>query len=125
MLALLLTGLAGAQTQAPQTTGRGGELLDIVEVVGCLTGGPDGTWLLTNATAPALERAPFSNPEAMKTAGTKALGTQRLRLMNFTVFKPEDHKGHKMVARGLWIKDAKDPRLNLTSLLMLDSTCAK
>jgi hypothetical protein len=125
MLALLLTGLAGAQTRPSQTTGRGGELLDIVEVVGCLTGGPDGTWLLTRATAPAVERAPFSNPEAMKTAATKALGTQRVRLINFTVFKPEDHKGHKMVARGLWIQDAKDPRLNLTSLLMLDATCAK
>jgi hypothetical protein len=99
--------------------------VDIVEVVGCLTSGPDSTWVLTNATNPVVERAPFSNPDALKTAGAKPLGRQRFRLLNFGVFNPDAHKGHKMVARGLWLKDPKDPRLNLTSLLMLDATCTK
>ena len=111
---------------AAQTTGRGAEpLLEIVEVVGCLTAGPTGTWVLANATAPVIERAPFSNPEAVKTAGAKRLGTQRFRLLNVGVFNPDAHKGHKMVARGLWLKDPKDPRINLTSLLMLDAACPR
>lgn len=126
ILVHVLSTYALAQTPPPQRTARGSEpLLDIVEVVGCLTSGPNSTWVLTNATDPVVEKTPFSNPDALKTAGAKPLGTQRFRLLNFGVFNPDAHKGHKMVARGLWLKDPKDPRLNLTSLLMLDATCAK
>ena len=117
---------AVAQTRAAQAQPRGSEaLLDIVEVVGCLTSGPDGTWVLANASAPVVERAPFSNPEALKAAAAKPLGTQRFRLLNFKVFNPDAHKGHKMAARGIWLKDPKDPRINLTSLQMLDASCMK
>jgi len=36
---------------------------------------------------------------------------------------PDAHKGHKMAAKGLLIKDPKGNRLNVTSLEMVAAAC--
>jgi len=61
----------------------------------------------------------------VKAAAAKPLGTQKFRLMNMAAFNPAQHQGHKMVIRGILIKDAKDPRINTMSFQMLDAACAK
>ncbi len=38
---------------------------------------------------------------------------------------PEEHKGHKVLVKGLLIKDAAGQRLNITSLTTVGQTCAK
>ena len=113
------------ETQPPAGVGNIPPVLDIVEVVGCLQSAPNDMWILTNSTAPALQRRPTTTPEAVKAAASKPLGTQKFRLMNIGVFNPAAHQGHKMVVRGLLIKDAKDPRINTMSFQMVDAACAK
>lgn len=115
-----------AQTRPPQTGRAASEpLLDIVEVVGCLTTGPNGSWTLSNASAPRVERRPGSTADSVKAAAAKSLGTQRFRLLNIAVFNPGPHQGHMMAVRGILLKDAKDPRINLTSFQMVDTACVK
>jgi hypothetical protein len=111
--------------QAPPGVGQIPPVVDIVEVVGCLQSAPNDMWMLTSASAPELQRRPNTNPEAVKAAAARPLGTQKFRLMNIAVFSPAQHQGHKMVVRGILIKDAKDPRINTMSFQMLDAMCAK
>jgi len=99
--------------------------VDLVEVVGCLTAGANNTWQLTNASDPVVTQNASTTPEAIKAAETKALGKQRYTLLGMSHFEPTSHEGHKMVARGLLIKDAKETRVNVTSLQMAAATCAK
>jgi len=128
--ALTLSAAALAQQnregrQAPPGVGEIPPVVDIVEVVGCLQPAPNQMWMLTNASAPELQRRPTTTPEAVKAAAAKPLGTQKFRLMNMAAFNPAQHQGHKMVIRGILIKDAKDPRINTMSFQMLDAACAK
>jgi hypothetical protein len=96
----------------------------LVEVAGCLS--QSGTnWILTNATDPATSTTSFTTPEGVKTAADKPLGTQQYRLLGTSPFSPESHKGHKMVVRGLLIKNGSETRINLTSFQMVAATCGK
>ncbi len=98
--------------------------LDVVEVVGCLTDGPNNTFLLTSATAPVKGGAPSTTEEAIEAAKTKALGTASYVLIGLSEWSPADHSGHKMVVKGLMIKDATEIRLNVSSFQMIGETCA-
>ncbi len=98
--------------------------LDIVEVVGCLTGGPNDTFLLTSATDPVKGGAPSTTEEAIEAAKTKALGTASYVLIGLSEWAPADHLGNKMVVKGLMIKDATETRLNVSSFQMIGETCA-
>ena len=95
----------------------------LVQVVGCLTQGPNKAWTLTRTSDPALTREEEPTAAAIRTSQTKALGTQTFQLVSVVPFQPEGHVGHKMEARGLLYKDQNDARLNLTSLQMLATGC--
>ena len=95
----------------------------LVQVVGCLTQGPNNAWMLSNTSEPVLTRDEEPNPSALRTAQSKSLGAQTFQLVSVVPFKPETHKGQKMEARGLLYKDQTDARLNLTSLQMLGAGC--
>jgi hypothetical protein len=128
-LTLSVAGLAQQQNrqgqQAPPGVGQIPPTVDIVEVVGCLQSGPNETWMLGRASNPELQRRPNTTPEAVKAASAKPLGKQQFRLLNIAVFNPAPHQGHKMVVRGILIKDPKEPRINTMSFQMLDAVCAK
>ena len=111
--------------QAPPGVGQIPPVVDIVEVVGCLQSGPNETWTLDRASAPEIQRRPNTTPEAVKAAAAKPLGKQQFRLINIAVFNPAAHQGHKMVVRGILIKDPKLSRINTMSFQMLDAACAK
>ena len=113
---------AGAEFAGPP---QGPNAIPIVESIGCLADGPNNTWTLSSATEPAKSTPGFSKIEDVKAAEGKPLGSQQIRLVGLLEMHPEDHKGHKVLAKGLLIKDAAGQRLNITSLTTVSPTCAK
>jgi mono/diheme cytochrome c family protein len=96
----------------------------LVEIVGCLTPGPNNTWLLTNTTEPVATREESTTPAGLTEAAARPAGVETYVLSNVTPgFGAPAHPGHKMQARGLLYRDGTARRLNLTSLQMLAPTC--
>jgi len=96
--------------------------------VGCMT--PDGdNWTLTSAGAlHRLRNSEKSTPEELKAAADKPLGSQTFRLQNLTMlgaFDPEAHKGHKMMAKGSYVRSSNMERISVTELEMLGASCGK
>lgn len=100
---------------------------ELVRVVGCLDQVTNGGWVLTKATAPVESKSPASSEASVKEAETLPLGTQRIRLIGLSVFMAdvERSKGHKVEVKGVLIPDPKDRRVNVTSILSVNATCAK
>jgi S-disulfanyl-L-cysteine oxidoreductase SoxD len=95
-----------------------------VEAVGCLVPGPGGTWLLTNATEPvSVVVSPESAPVRPEDAGTMTLGDHTFRLLDALAYSPEQHKGHKMYVRGLFIKLPTERRMTISTLETLAPSC--
>jgi mono/diheme cytochrome c family protein len=95
----------------------------LVQVVGCLTPAPNNSWTLTRTSEPVLTRDEEPSATSLKTAQAKPLGAQTFQLVSVVPFKPDEHTGQKMEARGLLYRDQSDARLNLTSLQMLGASC--
>jgi mono/diheme cytochrome c family protein len=91
----------------------------LVQTVGCLTRGPNESWVLTDTAEPVAARDDAPSREALTTAASKPLGKGRFLLLNAAPHNPATHQGHKMEARGLIYVDPADPRLTLTSLQMV------
>ena len=97
-----------------------------VEVVGCLTAGPQNTWLLTRASATSLALAAAS-PSSMSpgpAATAKPLGTQTFHLLDAMAYAPDDHRGHKMYVRGLLIKLPDEQRMTISAFEMVSPACS-
>ena len=124
----VLTLTAGLVAQGPENAAppQGADAVPIVEAVGCLSEGANRTWTLTNAAEPTKAgRAGFSRPEDVKAAEGRGLGTQQLRLIGMTEMNPGPHRGHKVLVKGLLVKDASGQRINVTSLKTVGDTCGK
>jgi mono/diheme cytochrome c family protein len=91
-----------------------------IEAVGCLTPGPENTWLLTNGSEPVSLVAADANKA---TATDRPLGTQTYRLLDALAYTPEAHKGHKMYVRGLLIKLPGEQRMTISALEMVAPSC--
>jgi hypothetical protein len=118
-----LTDRGGPENAAPP---QGADAVPIVEAVGCLADGQNRTWTLTNATEPArAARAGFSRPEEIKAAEGRGLGTKQFRLIGMTEMNPGPHRGHKVLIKGLLIKDSGGDRINVTSLKTVGDQCGK
>ena len=93
-----------------------------VEVVGCLTPGPDNTWLLTNASEPvglAVTGAAVRQSEVTD----RALGSQVFRLLDAMAYDPAAHKGKKMYVKGLLIRLPGEQRMTISSFETIAPTC--
>ncbi len=92
----------------------------MVEATGCLAG-EGSEWKLTNATPPRITST--SAPVAGQQAATaSAEGGVTVGLIS--VFpRPTAHVGHKMRAKGLFVKNATGERINVTALEMVADTC--
>lgn len=98
----------------------------LIHTVGCLV--PDGTnWMLSNSGAPVRVRSTEpTTPEELKAAQARPLGERTLRLSNLLMlgdFKPEEHKGHKMLAKGLLSRRTSGETLSVTGLEMVAGNC--
>ena len=101
---------------------REAQNFSVVQVVGCLTQGPDNMWVLTNTSEPILTGNRPSSPEELKAALARPLGNRTFRLVSVAQFAPESHKGQKVEAKGLMYRAPNKDRLNLSSLQMVAST---
>ena len=95
-----------------------------VEVVGCLTAGPQNTWMLTRASEPVSAVPPASAPST-PAATAKPLGTQTFHLVDAMAYAPDDHKSQKMYVRGLLIKLPGEQRMTISSFEMVSPTCSE
>ena len=97
--------------------------LTAVRVVGCLTSGPNDTWILTNASEPVRSRSiNETTPAELLGSAAWPLGTQRFRLQNVPD-RAAATKGHKVQAKGVLIRQYMNDRINVTSLETAASTC--
>jgi hypothetical protein len=90
-------------------------------MVGCLTAGPDHTWMLTRGSEPVVvvATAPAPSPVAIGAP----LGTQSIHLVDAMAYAPDDHKGQKVSIRGLLIKVPGEPRMTISSLETVSPAC--
>jgi hypothetical protein len=120
--------LTPAVIRSVQLVGKDGPAqlpnLTVVRVVGCLTSGPNTTWILANATEPVRSRSiNETTPEELKGSATGPLGTQSFRLQNVPD-RMVANKGHRVQAKGVLIRQYKNDRINVTSLETVAATCA-
>ena len=109
-------------SKSPPTEQRTRNALQISEVVGCLSQNP-ALWMLTHAGAPLASTTQFTTAVELKAAEGKALGDGGYRLLGVDVFRPSSYLGQKVAVKGVLIPDAKENRLNVTSLQPLSGTC--
>lgn len=93
-----------------------------VETVGCLTAGPNGSWLLTHAVEPTVVVLPASADQASRVAQATA-GTNTFHLIDAMAYGPEAHKGQKIYVRGLVIRLPSEQRMTISALEMLSVSC--
>lgn len=94
-----------------------------VEVVGCLTPGPESSWLLTNASEPVSLAATTASALRDAAATDRPLGSQTFHLLDAMAYNPEPNKGKKMYVRGLLIKLPGEQRMTISVLEPLAPTC--
>lgn len=94
-----------------------------VEVVGCLTPGPENSWLLTNASEPVSLAATTASALRDAAATDRPLGSQTFHLLDAMAYNPEPNKGKKMYVRGLLIKLPGEQRMTISVLEPLAPTC--
>jgi mono/diheme cytochrome c family protein len=100
-----------------------------VQVVGCMQQEAEN-WVLLQASQPTRLRGSGETiaPEVLKAAAATPLGNLKIRVQNFTMlgaFKPEDYKGHKMVAQGALIRQGGIDRVSVTQLQSLSASCTQ
>lgn len=93
-----------------------------VEVIGCLTPGPQHSWMLTQGSEPAAAAPPSSEPSPPAT-GAKVLGTQTFHLVDAMAYAPDAHKNQKVYVRGLLIKLPGEQRMTISALETVSPVC--
>ena len=95
----------------------------LVRVMGCLTRGPDGDWMLTRSTAAVRTRDPSgSPPDELRAYGAQPLGDRTFTLMS-AYPDPAPHAGHRMEAKGFLIRNPEGDRINLSALEPIGPVC--
>jgi cytochrome c5 len=89
-----------------------------VEVIGCLTAGPDHTWMLTQGSEPVV-----ASSAPTPAAAEKPLGTQSIHLVDAMAYAPDTHKGQKVSIRGLLIEVPGEQRMTISSLETVSPSC--
>jgi len=98
-----------------------------VQVVGCMEQDA-ANWVLNKAAQPSRLRGSGDkvDPAVLQAAQTKALGGGNFRLQNLVMlgaFQPEAHKGHRMLAQGVLIRQGGIERISVTQLEMVAANC--
>ncbi|MBM3779278.1 MAG: cytochrome c [Acidimicrobiia bacterium] len=94
----------------------------MVRALGCLSLGPNGTFVLTRSTAPKRIKNPLaSRGAALKAAATEPLADANVQLLD--VFpKPTNHVGHRVEAKGLLITEPS-LGINVIAFTMVAENC--
>jgi hypothetical protein len=101
----------------------------LVVIVGCLSLIRDDVWSLSSASEPARTRTSTSStPDELRASAQKRLGTLTFRLADLEAvpdFVTGMHEGHKVQAKGYLVRQPNAERIGVSSLEMLDSSCAQ
>ena len=97
--------------------------LDVVEAVGCLEQGSATNWTLSKASEPLVSTNPGTSSVELKKAASIPLGHQKYQLLGVNIFNPSRYRGQKLAVKGVLITDAKQYRLNVTSLQTVSTAC--
>jgi len=96
----------------------------LVQVVGCLESASGG-WTLTQTTPMVRTENPdASPPEQLTKLAAMPAGTTTLQLLG-VYSSLDEHKSHRMEAKGFVVKDPDGDRLNVVSMEMVAPTCAR
>ena len=101
----------------------------LVQLVGCMNPGRQpGTFRLTRASEPARTSISQKSTELeLKAAENKSFGNLEFRLTNIEIlgddFKPREHVGQKMQAKGYLTRQPGNERIDVTSLEVADQRC--
>jgi hypothetical protein len=146
VFALLVFGMTTAIRAQQQESDLSKPKVPLVSVVGCATHMPDGTWMLTKATAGVESRVLFMSIKEIEEAKNKPLGNNQYKLLGTLDFltkedllsdprraeftRPEVanatgqlQDGRKLLVKGLLITAASEKRLNLVAVQQLADTC--
>jgi S-disulfanyl-L-cysteine oxidoreductase SoxD len=100
----------------------------LARAVGCLTKSGDDTWSVTNTKVRRARDGEPSKPADLAVAAAAPAGTDTILLMEIypdpdTVITPSEHVGHKVQAKGIFMKDPKGDRISVNTLEMVGPTC--
>ena len=117
------SALSGIQLMPKPGTPSSLRSFSVVQVVGCLSQGPDRSWVLTHANDPALARDRASSAEELQAADARPLGDQTFQLVSVSSYGPETHAGRKVEVKGLLYKSPATNRVNVSALQPVGSSC--
>jgi hypothetical protein len=146
VLALVLCGFTAGIGAQRQETDLSKPKVPVVSVVGCASRGPDGTWMLTNATDGIESKVLFMSAKEIEESRQKALGKNQYKLLGTPEFLTKEEllksgqraeftrpevanatgelqDGRKLIVKGLLITAANEKRLNLVAVRQLADTC--
>jgi S-disulfanyl-L-cysteine oxidoreductase SoxD len=100
-----------------------------LQVIGCMEQEAEN-WVLAKAGQPTRLRASGETiePAVLQAAQAKPLGDRKFRLQNLIMlgsFNAEAHKGHKMIAQGVLVRQGGSDRISVTKLEMLSAQCGQ
>ncbi len=96
----------------------------LVQAIGCLQEASPGKWVLAQSADPKVTTLDPMTAEDKQSAAASPLGTQAVELMS--VFpSPVALKGHKALAKGLYITAPAGSRINVMALESLGPDCGK
>ncbi len=102
---------------------RPANVVDIVEVVGCLEQSLSSAWTLSHANDAAVSRTQSTSSTALKAAAAKPLGNAQYQLLGVDAFHASSHKGQTVAVKGVLIKSTQASRINVTSLQTITPVC--
>ena len=100
----------------------------LITVIGCLVKNSEtNEWNLTNVSVPTRTRDEKPKPSDVQASAAKSLGTDTFRLVYVDdlrpAFIPEQNVGHKLLANGYLLRNAKGIGLTVTWLESMPSAC--
>ncbi len=127
-LTLALALAPGIQGQTPAAAPKANPGLRVVALVGCVAA-EGNNWYLTKASGPitiptADGRAQTGSGVTYDKARAEPAGKERYRLMNMlNEFGIPQHKGQRVLVKGLLLGDEKARRVNLVAFEEIAPTC--
>jgi cytochrome c5 len=97
---------------------------NLVQVVGCLSAGANGTWSLTQASNPATTREEAVDAAAASRAKAVPPGSLTFQLVSvLPAHRSEIQAGQRVEARGLLYRSATENLINLTGIKTVAPSC--
>ena len=97
----------------------------LVRTVGCLSKGPDTSWMLAGASEPVRTKDPgASKDDELKRSKETRSGAQMFQLLN-AYPRPDKYEGHTVEAKGFLMRDPGLSRINVTSVQTLAPRCGQ